>query len=47
MFGLNVSVDYRHDYRQTDDEYMIESNTEGETTGIDPMVKDLRTRTKV
>ena len=47
MFGLNVSVDYRHDYRQTDDEYMIESNTEDENTGIDPMVKDLRTRTKV
>lgn len=47
MFGLNVSVDYRHDYRQTDDEYMLESETEGEKRGIDPMVTDLRTRTKV
>ena len=45
MFGLNVSVDYRHDYRQTDDEYMIENETEdGE---LDPMVLDLRTRTHV
>ena len=47
MFGLNVSVDYRHDYRQTDDEYMLESETEGEKRSIDPMVTDLRTRTKV
>ena len=46
MYGLNVDVDYRHDYRQTDDEYMIENQTEGEDT-LTPMVRDLRTRTKI
>ena len=43
MFGLNVEVDYREDYRQTDDEFMIEGMT-GEDRGRDPMVIDTRTR---
>lgn len=43
MFGLNVEVDYREDYRQTDDEFMIEGDT-GEDGGKDPMVIDTRTR---
>lgn len=43
MFGLNVEVDYREDYRQTDDEFMIEGMT-GEKNGRDPMVIDQRTR---
>jgi hypothetical protein len=45
MFGLNIDVDFREDFRQTDDEYMVENDTEdGE---LDPMVLDLRTRTHV
>lgn len=43
MFGLDVEVDYREDYRQTDDEFMIEGMT-GEKNGRDPMVIDQRTR---
>lgn len=46
MYGLNVDVDYRHDYRQTDDEYMIENQSEG-MDELTPMVRNLRTRTKV
>ena len=45
MFGLNIDVDFREDFRQTDDEYMVENETEdGE---LNPMVLDLRTRTHV
>ena len=43
MFNLDIEVDYREDYRQTDDEFMIEGMT-GETGGRDPMVIDERTR---
>lgn len=43
MFNLNIEVDYREDYRQTDDEFMIEGMT-GESGGRDPMVIDERTR---
>jgi hypothetical protein len=43
MFNLDIEVDYREDYRQTDDEFMIEGMT-GETGGRDPMVIDQRTR---
>lgn len=43
MFGLNVEVDYREDYRQTDDEFMLEGET-GEQGGRDPMVVDVRSR---
>lgn len=44
MFGLNIEVNYRADYRQTDDEFMIDNAT-GDI--VVPMVNDLRTRTKV
>jgi hypothetical protein len=45
MFGLEIDVDFREDFRQTDDEYMIEGDTEdGE---LDPMVLDLRTRSPI
>ena len=43
MFGLNIEVNYREDYRQTDDEFMIEGDS-GEKGGRDPMVIDERTR---
>lgn len=45
MFGLNIECNYREDYRQTDDENMIEGDTgEQGLKGVDPMVVDLRTR---
>lgn len=44
MFGLNISCEYREDYRQTDDENMITNETESEKPGYSPMVVDLRTR---
>lgn len=44
MFGLNVEVNYREDFRQTDDENMIISPTENERNGVEQMVEDLRTR---
>lgn len=43
MFGLNIEVNYREDYWQTDDEFMIEGDS-GEKGGRDPMVVDERTR---
>lgn len=45
MFGLNIDVDFREDFRQTDDEYMIEGETEDRE--LDPMVLDLRTRSPI
>ena len=48
MYGLEVDVDFRSDYRQTDDEYMIEGDTENDgEREPKPMVLDMRTRTKV
>ena len=44
MFGLNIDVNYREDYRQTDDENMIQSLTENEEIEPKPMVVDLRTK---
>lgn len=45
MFGLDIKCDYREDFRQTDDENMILSESEvGEKANIAPMVTDLRTR---
>lgn len=38
LFGLDISVDYRQDYREADDEYMITGDTEDDTvstTAID------------
>ena len=44
MFGLDISVDFRDDYRQTDDENMIGDETSGNENKPTPMVEDLRTR---
>ena len=43
MFGLNVEVNYRDDFRQTDDEFMIEGDT-GNDGAKTAMVIDERTR---
>lgn len=45
MFGLNIWCDYREDFRQTDDEYMVENQSGDET--LVPMVLDLRTRSPI
>lgn len=45
MFGLDISVDFREDFRQTDDEYMVENETEDGK--LNPMVLDLRTRSPI
>ena len=45
MFGLDITVDFREDFRQTDDEYMVENETENGT--LNPMVLDLRTRSPI
>ena len=45
MFGLNLEVNFREDFRQTDDEYMIEGQTEDGI--LTPMVEDLRTRSPI
>ena len=44
MFNVEVGVDYREDFRQTDDENIIENETEDNPGKPTPMVKDLRTR---
>lgn len=44
MFGLNIEVNFREDYRQTDDENMIQNLSENDTVEPKPMVVDLRTK---
>lgn len=44
MFGLNVDVDYREDYREADDELMLTGETGDETRTV--MFEDVRTRTR-
>ena len=53
MFGLNMWVDFREDFRQIDDEFMIMGDTD---TGVDldngqhlvdNVAIDLRTKSKV
>jgi len=44
MFNLNIEVNYREDYRQTDDENMIQNLSETEVVDAKPMVVDLRTK---
>ena len=44
MFGLDISVDFREDFRQTDDENMIGDETSGNDGKPMAMVEDLRTR---
>lgn len=43
MFGLDIDVVYREDYREADDEFMIDHQT-GDNP-FNPMVLDLRSRT--
>ncbi len=47
MFGIDISVDYREDFRQTDDENMVKSESESNGGKADPMVRDYRTRSGV
>lgn len=42
MFGTNIEVNYREDYRQTDDEFMLEGKSGDDTANA--MVIDMRTR---
>ena len=42
MFGLNISCDFREDYRETDDELMIEGET-GHDGEVDTLATDFRT----
>lgn len=44
IFGIEVSVDYREDFRQTDDENMIGAESEGDEGKPNAMVRDFRTR---
>lgn len=44
MFGIDISVDFREDFRQTDDENIITNESESEEKKPIPMVTDLRTR---
>lgn len=41
MFGLDIEVNYRADFREQDDEFMIDTESSGK---LEPMVVDLRTR---
>lgn len=43
MFGLNISCDFREDYREADDEIMLEGDT-GTKGEMDTMAIDLRTQ---
>ena len=44
MFGLDIEVSYRDDFRQTDDENMIGDDTTNNDNKPTQMVEDLRTR---
>ena len=44
MFGVDIEVNYREDFRQTDDENMINGESEGNQGKPTAMVEDLRTR---
>lgn len=44
IFGIEISVDFREDFRQTDDGNIITNESERETKEAVPMVTDLRTR---
>lgn len=43
MFGLDLEVQFREDFRETDDEFMVDL----ESGQLTPMVQDLRTRSSV
>ena len=44
IFGIEIEVDFREDFRQTDDENIITNESEGEKKEAIPMITDLRTR---
>ena len=44
MFGLDIEVSFRDDFRQTDDENMIGDDTSASDNKPTAMVEDLRTR---
>lgn len=44
MFGVEIEVDFRDDYRQTDDENIIANESESNPGQPKPMIEDLRTR---
>ena len=44
MFGLNIEVSFRDDFRQTDDENMIGDDSSAEDNKPTAMVEDLRTK---
>ena len=44
VFGLDITVDYRDDFRQTDDENMVGDDTSGNDNKPSAMVEDFRTR---
>lgn len=47
MFGIEIDVDYREDFRQTDDENMVKNESEKGEGNPTPMVRDYRTRSGV
>ena len=48
MFGLNIEVDYREDYREVDDEILFNDETsDKDGAELHVLATDLRTRTKV
>lgn len=47
MFGFDITVDFREDFRQTDDENMVRNESEGQAETPTPMVRDYRTRSGV
>lgn len=47
MFQINIEVDFREDFRQTDDENMVKSETEENSGNPSAMVRDYRTRSGV
>lgn len=44
IFGTNIDVHYREDYREVDDEYMIPGSTGDDEVAAKAMVQDLRTK---
>lgn len=44
MFGTNIEVNYRSDFRELDDEFMIEMDNAGQLE-VTPMVQDIRSKT--
>lgn len=47
MFGIQIEVDFREDFRQTDDENMVKSETEENAGYPTAMIRDYRTRSGV